>query len=234
MNYLGYLKMDGETTQSKDSSIGDGKNRARYRKAVGPKPKGPSDRKGKAPKGKKAPLKTTFPQERKYQGIKLAKSGRSLSEIKSFMKTGTMALTDEYTSKNDLKTLSSLEYGLSNLALTRGQTRKLLAMKFGPRKSNIPNREEVLAEFAIGGRIPLNWKRDGNLVRKGKYPTPSEPGSSKGKIGKTKVKGANRVLRDFKAMVRGIQNLLRQGKGASPKGLAGAVKSVKAAAKLKP
>lgn len=225
--------MDGETTQSKDSGIGDSKNRAKYRKPVGPKPKGPSGRKGKASNQKKVPLKTTFSQERKFQGIKLAKSGRSLREINSFMKTGTMALTDEYTSRNDLKALSSLEYGLSNLALTRGQTKKLLAMKFGPRKQNFPNREEVLAEFAIGGKIPINWKRDGNLVRKGKYPTPSQPGSSEGKIGKTRVKGANRVLRDFKAVVRSIQKLIRSGKGGSAKGLAEAVKKVSATAKLK-
>jgi len=47
----------------------------------------------------------------------------------------------------------------------------------------------------------VDWTRDGNLVRRGK-PNPSRPGSSKGKIGRSKVQGAREVLRDMDRLVK--------------------------------
>lgn len=202
----------------------------------GSQPKGPSKKYRKKPnkaKNTKGNLKTTFEQERKFQARKLALSGRSLKEIKSLMKTGATHLDEEYTSSKDLNTLSTLEYGLERFLLTRGQTEKLMRLKFSPRRRNLPNREEVLAEFAIGGQIPINWRRDGNLVRKQKEPTPSRPGSSKGKFGKTRVIGADKVLRDFKSMVRSLQKLVSPKRTQALKGLRNAASGIKKSASIR-
>ena len=68
--------------------------------------------------------------------------------------------------------------------------------------------EETLAKFVTRwkGGIPLSWKRDGNLIRKGR-PNKPRPGSSAGKIGNTKVVGAKAVLKDFKLLINTLNNL---------------------------
>ena len=68
--------------------------------------------------------------------------------------------------------------------------------------------EETLAKFVTRwkGGIPLSWKRDGNLIRKGR-PSKLRPGSSAGKIGNTKVVGAKAVLKDFKLLINTLNNL---------------------------
>ena len=74
-------------------------------------------------------------------------------------------------------------------------------------------RAESLAKFASGyrGAVLLNWKRDGNLIRKGP-PNKPQPGSSAGKIGKSSVVGASKTLKDFDKMV-GVLLELRQKHG---------------------
>ena len=80
--------------------------------------------------------------------------------------------------------------------------------EMGPRKPLPASVEEVLADFATPyrGRVPLNWKRYGTLIRKG---PPNKPkiGSSRGKIGKTTVRGVKKVLSDLEAMIKAIQEL---------------------------
>ncbi len=156
---------------------------------------------------------TSFPNKRqvKYQYIKLMKSGRSMRETKSLFRSVAASLMKEYVSKKDLMDLLSLEGGFNRISMTRGQAVDVAKIKFAPRKIQNARAEEILAKFIIGyrGRIPHDWKRDGNLIRRGR-PNKTRPGSSRGKIGKTRVIGAAKVLKDFRHLIRTLQRL--QGK----------------------
>lgn len=146
--------------------------------------------------------------EAKYQMLKLIHSGRTLREAKAMMKGASVALTDEYTTIKDKKDLLELEGGLYRLTQTRELRAKALRQKFGLRKSYPAGKEETLSKWLIGYKrtIPLNWKRDGNLIRRGR-PNKSRPGSSKGKIGQTRVIGAGKVLHDFQSFVNELAGL---------------------------
>ena len=133
--------------------------------------------------------------EAKYQLIKLVRSGRTLTEAMSMMKAASAALHPEYTSAKDINNLATLEGGLNRLAMTRNQAKKLTYKKFfKPRKDYPSTREETLAKFATRykGGLPLNWKRDGNLIRRGP-PNKPKPGSSAGKVRQTKVIGVEKT-----------------------------------------
>lgn len=200
----------GEITRFKARNGPDRNNLTRERGTS--RPKGPRER----PRRKRTtpePIRpSTYERERKYQAIKLAKSGRSLREIKAFMKTGTAHLTDEYVGRKDLNALSQLAYGLKYLELRRPQGREILKMRFPKRPPMRPNREEYIANFLIDGRIPIDWKRDGNLIRKGP-PNASQPGSSEGKM-KTIVKGAQKTNRAFKRLIGTLKGIAKAGKGS--------------------
>lgn len=232
--------MSGKDTFSEITGVFQDLNdvsKEKLRGGKGSMPRGPQKRRpNKSDKGKSLkPTKPTSPaQERRYQAIRLAKSGRSLKEIQAFMKTGSTLLERDFANEKDLNTLSTLEYGLERFLLTRGQSKELMRLRFGPRKKNNPNRQEVLAEFAIGGRIPLSWEREPHLRRKpGRPPAPSRPGTAKKIVSRTKVVGAERVLRDFKALIRSIQKLVGPKRTAALKELRGAAKAIRANAKLK-
>lgn len=154
--------------------------------------------------------------EQRYQFIKLVKSGRTLAEAKAIMKATSAGLHPEYTSAKDLKELAALE-NINHILLTRPQSIKLIELKFASKKMRAypSTRQEAIAKFATGyrGALPLNWKRDGNLIRRGK-PNKPKPGSSKGKVGKTRVSGATKVLKDFDVLVNTLLKLQEQhGKG---------------------
>jgi hypothetical protein len=102
-----------------------------------------------------------------------------------------------------------------------------MKLKFAPRTME-SSREEVLAKFGTGykGKIPLDWKRDGNLVRRGR-PNKPRPGSSKGKIGRTRVIGAKKVLKDFEALTRTLQGLIRKHGRSDTKALQKAFKAIR-------
>jgi hypothetical protein len=147
--------------------------------------------------------------------LKLIHSERSLRETKAMMKVATVALTTEYAKLGDLKDLQNLEGCLYRIRQARQQTQGLLKVKFAPRKMN-STRAEHLAKRALGygGSISSGlWKRDGNLVRKGRANKP-RIGSSAGKIGKTRIVGAKNVLKDFRRLTKTLQDLMRKyGKG---------------------
>jgi hypothetical protein len=159
--------------------------------------------------------------------LKLIHSGRTLREAKAMMKVATVGLTTEYAKAGDLKTLQNLEGGLHRIGSTRGAAQSVLKVKFGPRKM-LSSREETIAKWATGyqGGLPLNWKRDGNLVRRGK-PNKPRPGSSAGKIGRTRVIGAKKVLRDFKGLIGTLQALVRKHGKGDARGLQKAYKAVR-------
>ena len=165
--------------------------------------------------------------------IKLVHSGRTLTEAKSMMKAVTVGLHSEYTALDDMKDLQDLEGGLWRIRTNRNSAQQIMKLKFGPRKYSA-RKEEIIAKWATGyrGKVPLDWTRTGNLIRKGP-PNKSRPGSSIGKIGRTRVIGAKRVLKDFRALTSTLQGLMRKyGKG-DIKGLQKAYKSVRVAASAK-
>ena len=152
----------------------------------------------------------TLRGEKAYQMLKLIHSGRTLAEAKSEMKAVAMGLDKEYVKPKDLNDLLSLEGGLQTIR-SRGAAQDLMRIRFAPRRGLPANRAETAAKFAAGyrGNIPLNWKRDGNLIRKGK-PNKPKPNSSVGKIGRTRVSGADKTLKDFRTLVRTLQRLQQE------------------------
>ena len=168
-------------------------------------------------------------EQAKYQMIKLVRSGRTLREAKAIVRAAAMGLDSEYANSKDVKDLASLEGGLHRLTMKRAQAKDLLNEKFTPRPGIRKSREEYIAKWATGyrGAAPLNWTRDGNLVRKGP-PNAPRPGSSAGKIGKTRVSGADRTLKDFRRLIRTLSRLQKtHGRGAGQKQLQSAYKSVR-------
>ena len=164
--------------------------------------------------------------EAKYAMIKLVRSGRTLTEAKAIMKAGSVGLTSEYAKEGDLKDLQSLEGGLYRIRKHAKQS--LLKVKFAPRKL-AHSREETLAKWASGYRGNISsglWRRDGNLIRKGR-PNKPRPGSSAGKIGRTRVIGAKKVLKDFKQLTKTLQDLIRKHGKSDTKALQKAFKSVR-------
>ena len=155
---------------------------------------------------------TTTRQEHKYQMIKLMKSGRSLSETKALVKSIAVASTSEYMRKKDLEDILALEGGIHSINTNRNDAQQLMKIKFSPRSRVGGTRAERAAQFIVGEAVgnAFDWKRDGNLIRKGS-PNPSIDGSSKGKIGRTTVVGADRVLRDFKELIRSLKRLVKSG-----------------------
>jgi hypothetical protein len=159
---------------------------------------------------------TTTKQEHKYQMIKLMHSGRSLRETKAMMKSLAVASTREYMSDKDLTDILALEGGINSINRTRNDAQQLMKIKFKPRTRIGATRAERAAQFIMGETVgaKFDWERDGNLIRQGR-PNPSIDGSSRGKIGLTTVRGADRVLRDFKALIKSLLKLQRSGKKRS-------------------
>lgn len=187
-------------------------NREKLRGGRARLPKGPKKVSPPGRKEKKAPLKTSLQQEKKYQMLKLIYSGRTLKEGNARAKAVSVGLSPEYLAKRDEKDLSAIEHTLDRLTRSRAEARDLAKLRFMPRSSFPINKEEYLARWILGQnkRQAINWKRDGNLVAKGP-PTPSRPGSSRGKIGKTRVIGAKEVKANLKELVRTIRRFLASG-----------------------
>jgi hypothetical protein len=177
---------------------------------------------------------STTRNEAKYQMIKLVKSGRTITEAKAILRATAMGLDAEYASKKDVDDLGEIEGGIHRLLMTRGDAQKVARVKFTPRKQFAMTKEEHLARWATnyGGQGKIGWARDGNLVRRGP-PNKPRPGSSKGKVGKTRVIGAKRVLKDFRFLVSTLKQLIAKGGTANTKELQKAYKSVRTAVTAK-
>lgn len=85
---------------------------------------------------------------------------------------------------------------------------------------------------ALSRQNLIDFARDGNLIRKGR-PNKPRPGSSKGKIGKTTVRGAASTLKDFRTLIRTLRKIMDAGKGGDHKQLQNAYKSVRKAVTFK-
>ena len=151
-------------------------------------------------------------REKKYQVIRAYHAGRiSLTDLKAISKLGSVGAMDEYMKSSDKKDLLSLEGGIHRLIMTRGDAKKMALVKFSPRALS-RNREDYIAEYYSGYNKPINWTREEYMMRKkGAKPAKPRYGSSKGKIGRTTVKGAKRVLSDFEKLVKSLQALQASG-----------------------
>jgi len=170
----------------------------------------------------------TLRGEKAYQMLKLIHSGRTLAEAKAEMKAVAMGLDKEYVKPKDLNDLLSLEGGFHTIR-SRGAAQDLMKIRFNARKGLPSTRAETAAKFASGyrGNIPLSWKRDGNLIRKGK-PNKPRPNSSVGKIGRTRVSNADKTLKEFRTLVRTLQSLQKEhGKRGGHTALRNAYKGVR-------
>ena len=146
--------------------------------------------------------------EMKYAMLKLVHSGRTLHEAKALMKAVAVGLTGEYAKQRDIIDLLALEGTLHKITGTRAAKVEIFKLKMGPRKPLPAPVEEVLSSFVtpFRGKVPISWRRDGNLVRRGP-PNRPKPGSSRGKIGRTRVRGVKKVLSDLSEMIKAIQEL---------------------------
>jgi hypothetical protein len=146
--------------------------------------------------------------EYKYQLLKLVHSGRSLGEAKSLLKSVAVGLTGEYAKQSDIIDMLVLEGSIYKITSTRAEHQNLWKLKMTARSNLESSKEEVLSKFVTGyrGNLPLNWRRDGNLVRRGP-PNRARPGSSKGKVGRTRIKGFKKVNKDLQELMTAIQNL---------------------------
>lgn len=166
--------------------------------------------------------------EYKYIFIKSVKSGRTLAEAHSLARAAAVGLSDEYVDAKSKKNLMDLQGGLERITMTRGQAQQIMRVKFAPTQNRIQTRSEHLAQFLTGHKTTsrINWERDGNLIRKGP-PNKPRPGSSKGVVGKTVVRGEDRVLKDLKRLHRELMKLEKAGKLKNRNALDAAAKAIK-------
>jgi hypothetical protein len=166
--------------------------------------------------------------EAKYQMLKLIHSGRTLGEAKAIVRATAMGLDPEYLAEGDMRDLGKLEGGIHSIAANRGSARQLAKIKFQPRKTIAKTREEAIAAWltSYSRGAPLNWKRDGNLVRRGR-PNKPRPGSSKGKIGRTRVSGVKKTLNNLEGLIATLRDLKKVGGKGDIKALQKAYKSVR-------
>ena len=89
-------------------------------------------------------------------------------------------------------------------------------------------KEEVLAKWATGyrGKLPLDWKRDKNLIRRGR-PNKPRPNTARNVINTTRVIGAKKVLKDFRTLTKTLQGLIRKYGNGNTKQLQKAYKAVR-------
>ena len=173
-------------------------------------------------------------REMKYQWLKLHHSGRTLSEIKALTKGASVGLSDEYAPKKGRQNLESVYGFIERVRMTRGQAADLSAKKMlRPTKNYPKNREEALATWITGHtKRTVNWRRDGNLIRKGK---PNKPriGSSKGKIGKTIIRGDDVLIKELTFMLNSLARLDPKNRKGMMKQVRGVAKSIRTQATSK-
>lgn len=169
-----------------------------------------------------------FTREKKYQFIKLTQAGISLHEANTLARIVNVASMRGYMEEADYKILNEILDKLerfANLLQTRKQAKKKAIKRYSRAKG-----EDRIANFFSGfGLGNLNKKTDftrrGILTRK-VMPNraPTRPGSSLGKIGKTRVIGHRKLNRDIdkladslNAMIRSFENIGDRKKGAKVK-----------------
>lgn len=168
-------------------------------------------------------------RERKYMLIRYLNAGYSLEDAKRKSIVVATASTNEYMAASDKSDLLSLEGGLHYLTQTRADSAAKIRTKFAPRKG-FGRREEAVSSLMTAWRIPtpLDYTRESALRGKNP-PAPPRRGSSKGKIGKTRVIGARQTLLQLRNLFRALRKLDPKGKGVSKKQRSSMSAAIKAA-----
>lgn len=152
--------------------------------------------------------------EAKYQALRLYHSNQiSLKDLKALFRITTVVSQDEYlpndTKKHVLGTRDRIEK-IKRLGMTRGNAQLLAALKFKSPSPLIGTREEHIAEVATNFRVkpPHDWRRYGPLIKRTKRYNPPRPGSSKGKIGRSKFLGFAMLNKDLDGLFNAIERLI--------------------------
>ena len=146
--------------------------------------------------------------EKKYQAIYLFTSGKiSLTELKAMFRVAYVAAADEYSSAQDQKDFLGTKARLEKLARlteTRDLAKQRMIMRFTPKPKLSGDRAMAIAETATGFSDKSFRRFSPMPPNRNSKP---RPGSSKGKIGRTRFKGFKRFNRDFDALMHSLANL---------------------------
>ena len=166
-------------------------------------------------------------REQKYQALRLYHSGKmSLSDIKASFRITATVTRDQYSKTSDQKqflgTKERIER-LQRMAMTRDVAKQRMLMRFTKPPEMPKNRNEVIANFALGDRLtlPHNWKRYGSLVKRTKRINKPRIGSSMGKISQTRYVGFKQFNKDYDKLMKALLNFSKdrpeQGKAIAGK-----------------
>ena len=171
-------------------------------------------------------------REKKYQFIKLMNSGINLHEANTLARIVNVASMRGYMSDDDFNTLNEILDKLERFAgllETRTQKKKRIIKKYSRQKGE----DRIANFFTTGLGAGLNKKTDfrrtGILKRRVmKTRATTRPGSSIGKIGKTRVIGHKKLNRDIDNLANSLNKMIASfesigGKKAGAKAKAGAI-----------
>ena len=168
-------------------------------------------------------------REQKFQALFAIHSGQiSLKELRTLQRVGYVAATDEYSSKQDQKDILGTKARIDNLMRLAGtrdtaKARALLMLK--PKPNMTGNRADAISRFATGFKGTNKWQRYRPIPTR-EPPSPTRPGSSKGKIGQTRYRGFVELNKDFDAMTKALLKVTGT-KGVTGKHVASKLKKVK-------
>ncbi len=188
-----------------------------------------------------------FTREKKYQFIKLMNSGISLADANLLARIVGVAQMKGYMSDDDRNTLLAILDKLERFAgllETRKQKKQKVVKKYSSGRA-----EDRIANFfsqggfGIGLDKPIDYKRRGILKRRVmKERAKTRPGSSIGKIGKTKVIGHKKVNRELDKLANSLNQLIRSfesldgkrgGAKAKAKAVSDVISSIRASVEIK-
>ena len=152
----------------------------------------------------------------------------SLKDLRTLHRVGYVAATDEYSSKKNQIVILGTKARLDNLmrlAETRDMAKTRALLRFKPSPNMTGNRADAIARFATGFEGANNWQRYSPIPTR-IPPSPTRPGSSKGKIGKTRYIGFGKLNKDLDAMNKALLKLSGE-KGVTGKHVASRLKKVK-------
>lgn len=153
--------------------------------------------------------------EKKYQAIYLFTSGKiSLTELKAMFRVAYVAATDEYSSPGDQKDFLGTRVRLEKVARlteTRDLARQRMIMRFTPKPKLFGDRAQAIAETATGF-CDKSFRRFSPMPpHRNSKP---RPGSSKGKIGRTRYVGFKEFNKRFDALMQSLLALTGDNKAA--------------------
>jgi len=171
-------------------------------------------------------------REKKYQYIALTNSGLNLHEANTLARIVNVASMRGYMSDEDFKILNEILDKLERFAgllETKSQAKKRIIKKYSRQKGE----DRIANFFTTGLGAGLNkktdFKRFGILKRRVmKQRAPTRPGSSIGKIGKTRVIGHKKLNRDIDNLAKSLNKMIASferigNKKAGAKAKAGAI-----------